>query len=238
MNLLKETQVFIVLPNHFKINMHKTVLAISIIIIAVLFTNGLITGDVLNKAHHLAAGQRSSSSSPAIITITTSTDNNNTATNFLTYENSTYGIKIQYPPDWIYKEGENASTSNNNTSSSTPIQSIVNFIPTPSTSINIGVQDFKLRGMTADLLANLLIANKDQILPGADIIQSNSTTLAGNPAHKFIFVKGEAKAMMVFTIKGDKAYYVFYGTRSPVQYSTYLPRVQKMIDSFEITKAS
>jgi hypothetical protein len=90
--------------------------------------------------------------------------------------------------------------------------------------------------MTADLLANFLIANKAQFLPGADIIQSNSTTLAGNPAHKFVFVKGEAKAMMVFTIKGDKAYYVFYGARSPVQYSTYLPTVQKMIDSFEITE--
>jgi eukaryotic-like serine/threonine-protein kinase len=211
--------------------MHNTVLAISIIIIAVLFANGLITGHVLNEAHHQAAGQ----TSPAIITITASTYNN-TATNFLTYENSTYGIKIQYPSDWIYKEGENTSTSNTTTSSSNPIQSIVNFIPTPSTSINIGVQDFKLHGITADLLANFLIANKAQFLPGADIIQSNSTILAGNPAHKFVFVKGEAKAMMVFTIKGDKAYYIFYGARSPVQYSTYLPTVQKMIDSFEITE--
>src|SRR5919198_4591080 len=118
-------------------------------------------------------------------------------------------MKTQYPSDWIHKEGENANTSDNTTSSSTQIQSIVNFIPTPSTSINIGVQDFKLHGMTANLLANFLIANKAQFLPEADIIQSNSTTLAGSPAHKFVFVKGEAKAMMVFTIKGDKAYYVF-----------------------------
>ena len=145
-------------------------------------------------------------------------------------------MKTQYPSDWIHKEGENANTSDNTTSSSTQIQSIVNFIPTPSTSINIGVQDFKLHGMTANLLANFLIANKAQFLPGADIIQSNSTILAGSPAHKFVFVKGEAKAMMVFTMKGDKAYYLFYGARSPVQYSTYLPTVQKMIDSFEITE--
>jgi hypothetical protein len=30
------------------------------------------------------------------------TDKNASTTNFLTYQNSTYGVTVQYPSDWIY----------------------------------------------------------------------------------------------------------------------------------------
>ena len=43
-----------------------------------------------------------------------------TASNFLEYYNSTYGIKIHFPSDWVYKE---SNASNNS------VQTIVSFDP-------------------------------------------------------------------------------------------------------------
>lgn len=34
--------------------------------------------------------------------VTNTIDNNATTTNFPTYQNSTYGVAIRYPPDWTY----------------------------------------------------------------------------------------------------------------------------------------
>jgi hypothetical protein len=45
---------------------------------------------------------------------------NATNSSLLTYENSTYGIKIQFPSDWLYKE---SNASNNS------VQTIVSFDP-------------------------------------------------------------------------------------------------------------
>src|SRR4051794_22109962 len=45
---------------------------------------------------------------------------------FLTYQNSTYGIKIQYPSDWIYKG------SNNSITQTQKAQPIVLFAPRKS----------------------------------------------------------------------------------------------------------
>src|SRR6266567_1599362 len=45
---------------------------------------------------------------------------------FLTYQNSTYGIKILYPFDWVY-EGSNSSILQNNST-----QTVVLFVPPKS----------------------------------------------------------------------------------------------------------
>jgi NHL repeat len=47
------------------------------------------------------------------------------AANF-SYENTTYGIRVQYPYDWIYKEGEIASVGSNN---SAQLRTIVTLFP-------------------------------------------------------------------------------------------------------------
>ena len=43
--------------------------------------------------------------------ITSITPTNNSSTNFLTYSNSTYGIKIQYPSSWPTEESHNQSSN-------------------------------------------------------------------------------------------------------------------------------
>ena len=69
------------------------------------------------------------------------------------------------------------------------------------------------------------------------MIDSNSTTLAGFPAHKIVYTgiipsSGlEVKFMQILTIKDSKSFVITFGT-FPTNFSTYLPTIQKMIDSF------
>ena len=58
-------------------------------------------------------------------------------------------------------------------------------------------------------------------------------------AHKIVFtatdsMKHERKAMQIWTIKGNKAYLITYKAE-PMQYSKYLPTIQKMVESFQFT---
>jgi len=220
---------------------------LSVGIIVALIVNGLVNVNPLLHMpfSHDAAAQSSSSLMLATNASAALSDNNATS-NFLTYENSTYGIKIQYPSEWLYKEGEITGTNsndNNNTaidnSSSSPVQTIVSFAPikNPTASyLKIGVIDLNTRSLNVDLLANSLMANKAQVFPGMNISKLNSTTLAGSPAYKFVLTSNQdnRKALNYFTVKEDKAYLIGYFAKSPEIYSTYLPTALKMVDTFQI----
>ena len=74
------------------------------------------------------------------------------------------------------------------------------------------------------------------------VIESNTNNiLAGNPAYKLIYTKAmepenaNIKTLEIGTIIASKVYFIRY--YAPLQtYSIYLPDVQKMINSFEVTK--
>ena len=162
-----------------------------------------------------------------------------TTTNFLTYQNSTYGIKIQYPSDWLYKES-NASNSS--------VQTVVTFVspnlvtaPTSKSlvALTVAIQSIPFHNLPLNTYTNLNVNTLRQSEPGFQLLMSNDTTLAGgnNPAHKITYtVATGLKTMAVYTIKGDKAFILEYITGSDATYSSYLPIAQKMIDSFQITK--
>jgi hypothetical protein len=57
--------------------------------------------------------------------------------------------------------------------------------------------------------------------------------LAGRQAHRTVFDAGGKRYMGVVTIEKNKAYQVMY-VAEPSKYDSYLPIVQKMLDSFEI----
>jgi hypothetical protein len=90
---------------------------------------------------------------------------------------------------------------------------------------------------------NLALAN--QTLPNFQLIASNGTTFAGNPAHRIVYSFTEPsivtpsafqfQSMNVWTIKGDKVYTISY-SQPKEEYPTYLGVVQQIIESFEITR--
>jgi hypothetical protein len=70
---------------------------------------------------------------------------------------------------------------------------------------------------------------------------TNSSILGGKPAYKLVFTDVDDdnnyyKSMEIGTIIGDKIYFVTYDAEGEEErYSDYLPTVQKMIDSLNIT---
>jgi hypothetical protein len=74
------------------------------------------------------------------------------------------------------------------------------------------------------------------------ILESEPTTIAGNtPAYKVVYsekVSGTlSKIMEVYAVNRDKGYIMSYFTDTAI-YDKYLPIVQKMIDSLNVTTSS
>lgn len=164
------------------------------------------------------------------------TNNYSNSTNYLIYENPIFGIKMLYPTDWVKQE--NTSSSNKNST----LIDLVTFGPQSNTSSDIpgklvvkidNISDIK--PITVSEYSNQIIGDLRQDFKVAE----STTTLAGLPAYEFVYTGAEEnvdlKAMLVLTIKGDRAYIMSY-TAEPEVFQSYLPKVQKMIDSFEILR--
>jgi PsbP-like protein len=175
----------------------------------------------------------------------TATTNNSTISTqqpnedaFLTYTNSTYGIRIQFPSDWLYKGSEASNDS---------VQAIVTFaspkLLTSSSNksllvLSIGMEKLPFYNMPLDLYTNLTIDHLRESEPGFRLLGSEEITFAGiKPAHKILFTSDSGlKTMAVYAIKGNKAYIIDYIAGSEATYSSYTLIAQIMIDSFQIIK--
>ena len=168
---------------------------------------------------------------------------NTTREDFLTYENTTYGIRIQYPAGW--QEGESNQTSED---------SVINYIvafrspkdrisDTVAENVIVSVENLPPeQNISLAAYSTRQIADLTQFSPGFDLQQSIPTVLAGIPAHKIVFSETvqqqqTIKDMQVWTIKDNKAYIIAFAGE-PAKYSYYLPTVQKMIDSFEFINST
>lgn len=155
--------------------------------------------------------------------------------NFSSYRNTTYGIEIKYPSDWIMLEQGKSPfvMSPDVITLLSPDNNSSNTIPA---TFRVSVQNVNV---TLDDFTNKTIGMLVENTPGAKIIESNKTTLAGNPAHKVLgMFKQEGKDINVidqWAIKNGELYRItFYSEQG--SYSDYLPTIQKMIDSFVILK--
>lgn len=170
-----------------------------------------------------------------IITITPSQGNTTTITTsspFLTYENPTYRIRIQYPSDWEKLEFSQRNIvvifrSQPENASDTKLENLL-----------IQVGNLPSQNIPLDEVVRANINNLKQSLIDFELIELNATTLSGNnPAHKVVYTnregEDELKTMQVVSIKEDKIYLITY-TAEASRYDRYLPIIQKMIDSFRI----
>ena len=169
-----------------------------------------------------------------------SNKNNN---NFVTYENPTYGIKIRYPADW--QKTEHLSTNRFWVSFTSPVKNndANTFPATVSVSVE-GLNHSISAASTSEFVAGILDSAK-QFLSDFQIIESNPNANAtGTSAYKIVYsflsqdpaVQAHFQSMNIWNVKDKKAYSISY-TELKSLYATYLPIVQKMIDSFEIIKS-
>jgi hypothetical protein len=158
-----------------------------------------------------------------------------TTTNFLPYANSTYGIKLQYPSSWDKEE--------NGTRQGTETD-VVTFSPpaiNSNASLDMTIDDISdEKGIALAQYASGSISDLKQSVKNFKLVGLNTNSvLAGLPAYKSIYTYvGENsifKDMEIGAIKGDKAYILTYEAGMN-EYDKYLPIIQELINSFQLTK--
>jgi eukaryotic-like serine/threonine-protein kinase len=168
--------------------------------------------------------------------ITLSSQTPITANNFLTYVNSTYGIKFLFPYNW--SKIEILSEKLNVVKFFSPLINTSENVPA---TIDISIEKNLGNITTLSEYANHTDKSLNSLLSGFNITQSQPTTLSGLLANERVFdikqpVSGlDLSVGQVYTIKNNKAYVITY-TVPASKYFDYLPTFQKMINSFQITK--
>ncbi len=76
-----------------------------------------------------------------------------------------------------------------------------------------------------------------QKLADFHIIKSNTTSIDNNPTYQIQYTQKDGRAtfdtLQIWTISGNKIYTIIFNA-DPADYPTYLPIIQKIIDSFDI----
>jgi hypothetical protein len=154
---------------------------------------------------------------------------------FLTYENSNYGIKIQYPSNWIAadKIGEALDTTFIKVGELSLLHS--NASSTPVARVGLLIDDLSSqKNLDQTGYVNTII---DAYMKGYQdfrVLGINTTTLAGQAAYSISATYGsQQKIMEIGTVIGDKVFFVQYVAEEP-NFSVYLPIVQKMINSLQL----
>jgi PsbP-like protein len=156
----------------------------------------------------------------------------------LTYQNNSYGIRIQYPANWTKSEQEldpNDNVTNIVALSSPLLSTFDNF----SETLAISTETLSNQNMTLKEYATSLVTDYNKTLTDFKLIDLNTkVVLGGKPAYGLTYTDREDninyKTAEIGTIIGDRIYYVEYIAEEK-QYSDYLPKIKMMIDSLQIT---
>jgi photosystem II reaction center protein PsbP len=152
---------------------------------------------------------------------------------FLIYENSTSGIKIQYPSGWL---------------KNTTAQGVTFVLPWERNSSKpenflAKLDATTIAGVPANAslkrLADGVINGYKRSLPNFQLESYTNTTAGGSPAVKIAYMftgykDGNLKATDIATIKNSRLYIIQYYVQS--EYQSYMPMLQKMVESFTIIK--
>jgi serine/threonine-protein kinase len=142
---------------------------------------------------------------------------------FVPYNNPTFGIRTEYPSDW----GRLDLSFLQNDSA------YIDFYPLDDTSeskhVRIQVETIlPAQNLTFEQYNNTEINSVE-----GQIVESNSTMLAGMPAHEIVSTNAGVKIMQVWTVREDKAYTITY-TAEEEDFDDDLPIAEKVKESFQI----
>lgn len=157
------------------------------------------------------------------IIITTAATAQTAELNFVPYSNPTFGIRTEYPADWGRLD---LSFLLNNSAD-------IDFYPLDDTSgskhIKIQVETIpSAQNMTFEQYSNARVNSAE-----GQILESNSTVLAGLPAREIVFTNMDLKTMQVWTVKDDRAYTISY-IAPEEDFQNDLLIAKRMIESFQI----
>jgi hypothetical protein len=154
----------------------------------------------------------------------TSTTSTISAGDFSLYENSSSGIRLQYPSNWTAQNNGDKKVSFHPPENKS--QGLMSFVV-------LKVIDTRVSGnnITMDQINQ---AEINFLSKSFNVINSTAATLGFNnsPAHLAVYDAHGFKAMKIWTLQGNKIYIITYAAKSD-KYLSYLPAVQKMLGSFE-----
>ncbi len=145
-----------------------------------------------------------------------------------TYSNSSLGISIQYPQDWGKVELQNGSITTIAFGFGKRSDSIYGEM------VAVGVDD-GLSATLSEWVEGTIITLREYT--GFNLVESSAATLAGMPAHKFVYTWEDdsysVKCMKIISVKNNYVYYIDLIT-DVATYESDLKTAQQMIDSFVI----
>ena len=148
---------------------------------------------------------------------------------FLTYEDITTGISIQFPSNW-----EKSVNLDNFITFRAPPETDTRIYPA---ALGLKIQELASKSVLLEEVTKFQISELKKSNPNLEFSESTSSTLAGKPAYRVVFTatdnnQVERKAMQIWTIIDNKAILITYKAQ-PDKYSTYLPTIERMISSFQ-----
>jgi hypothetical protein len=162
----------------------------------------------------------------------TVSNENNGNLPFQIYENATYGIKISYPPDWIFQRGRTVNPSLDIAAKISPSSDSI-------TDFTIGIRKLGADVVTIKEYANnTLNTYKKQVRNFQPTLVNTNGKLAGNPAYEIdgTYLDEQSIKHQIFevgTILNNKAYILqFDSDESKTQ--GYMPDLKVMIPSFQV----
>jgi hypothetical protein len=138
---------------------------------------------------------------------------------FSVYKDPADGISIQYPSNWKKIEYFQSPVQ----MSVAGYRVVVNFLAPIENASDQWREYLMIQVGNQSLVKNLIPQVK--------------TTLAGNPAYKLVYSNNEEtfhlKTLEAWTTIGGNTYLLIYKAEAP-KYSSYLPIIQRMLDSFKV----
>jgi hypothetical protein len=151
----------------------------------------------------------------------------------LVYESPVYGIRTQYPDGWEILIQSISNSSFTLRFNSPPENDTDIFRENVLFEIISVPNNTALSNFTSAALASYL-----ESFPDFELIELSSTNLTNNaiPAYKLVGSRTQDGLyfMQILAIKEDKAYAISYSSEM-TRYSTYLPIIEEIINSFEVT---
>ena len=150
----------------------------------------------------------------------------------LVYESPAYGIRTQYPDGWEIIIQSTSPSSISLRFNSPQENDTDRFRENVVFEINTISNNTALSNFTTATLISYLEAYPDLEF---NELSSTNLTSAAIPAYKLAATRTQdgLDFMQIFAIKDDKVYTILYSAER-TRYSTFLPIVEEMIDSFEV----
>ncbi|MBW4619490.1 MAG: protein kinase [Cyanosarcina radialis HA8281-LM2] len=148
------------------------------------------------------------------------------------YENTQYGIKLNYPQNWDKQENANIITKEVVTLVSPRASDSDKFLETVSVTVEDLPSPKSLEEYTSFAKQEIQQNNQD-----VQIQSEGEDTLAGNKAYRIIYTRSDGevklKTMAIWTLKNFKAYAVIYEAELG-EYDRFLNEAEKIIKSLQV----